>query len=253
MNSRAVSCIVAVCREEPTWDQLLLVLYELLAQFWRWQKYLFSVPWLIQPGWAFGGSPPKQSSKHPQIETWHTVNQLSSIFRMSSTPAETQSPPVENFLATVLIQPMDGTVLTYFHISLLRGALHIFPGVLYNDWSCNKSSGAGGGGASAPQKFWFVENLGKIHQNPSKIPENMDKTLENPGTNDVQRCLISKNGAQRFQKNTWRPSSNFSGKFWEIRANILYSPKNFAPTPMNKSIRRTPLARFPGAKIYCYV
>jgi len=52
---------------------------------------------------------------------------------MSSTPAETQSPPVENFLATVLIQPMDGTVLTYFHISLLRGALHIFPGVLYND------------------------------------------------------------------------------------------------------------------------
>jgi len=44
------------------------------------------------------------------------------------------------------------------------------------------------GGASTPQKFWFVENLGKIPGNPGK--------------NGAQRCLIWKNGAQLLQKYT---------------------------------------------------
>jgi len=40
----------------------------------------------------------------PQIGTWNTtVYQWSfSIFRISSSPAQTQSSPIENFLATVL-------------------------------------------------------------------------------------------------------------------------------------------------------
>jgi len=249
MNSRAVSCIVAVCREEPTWDQLLLVLYELLAQFWRWQKYLFSVPWLIQRGWAFGGSPPKQSSKHPQIETWHTVNQLSSIFRMSSTPAETQSPLLKTFWRRFWSNPWMVPYLRTFTFRCC-GEPSIFFQEFYTTIEVVIKAVVQEVGRKRTPKVLICWKPG---QNPSKIPENMDKTLENPGTNGVQRCLISKNGAQRLQKNTWRPSSNFSGKFWEIRANILYSPKNFAPTPMNKSIRRTPLARFPGAKIYCYV
>ena len=49
-----------------------------------------------------------------------------------------------------------------------------------------------------PQKFWFVENLGKI-------AENVGKTPENPGNSGAECCLTSKNGAQRLQKNTWRP------------------------------------------------
>jgi len=49
-----------------------------------------------------------------------------------------------------------------------------------------------------PQKFWFVENPGKILENLGKIPEN-------PGKNGGQHCLISKNSAQRLQRNTWRP------------------------------------------------
>ena len=54
-----------------------------------------------------------QSSKPPKIETWNTINQLRfcQIFRVSSTPAQTQSPlaetlnpPTENFLATVVLK-----------------------------------------------------------------------------------------------------------------------------------------------------
>jgi len=46
----------------------------------------------------------------------------------------------------------------------------------------------GAGSESAPKKFFICrKNLGKISENPSK--------------NDAQRCLSSKNGAQRLQKN----------------------------------------------------
>ena len=44
------------------------------------------------------------------------------------------------------------------------------------------------GVASAPQKFWFADNL-------SKSPEN-------PGKNGAQCCLTSKNGAQCLHENT---------------------------------------------------
>ena len=94
------------------------------------------------------------------------------------------------------------------------------------------------------QKFWFAENL-------SKIPENL-------GINGAQPCFTSKNGTHGLRKNTWRPflgghtkkksswsfwekicrkncTKNFSGKFGEIRAKILRTPKDLpAPTPMMK-------------------
>jgi len=61
-----------------------------------------SVP---SPRGGFGGlSLPKQSSKHPpklKHKNYESVEFLS-IFRMSRHPAQTQSPPIENFLATVL-------------------------------------------------------------------------------------------------------------------------------------------------------
>jgi len=39
----------------------------------------------------------------PQIETWNTINKWGLVnFIMSSPPKQTQSPPIENFLATVL-------------------------------------------------------------------------------------------------------------------------------------------------------
>ena len=104
------------------------------------------------------------------------------------------------------------------------------------------ASGVGGGGAQVqahPQKFWFVEN-------PGKIPVNLNKILENMGKNGAQRCLtlkmapnvcrkiseehflevIPKNGRQKLH-------DNFLGKFGKIWAKILCTPKNMpAPTPM---------------------
>ena len=50
--------------------------------------------------WAY---PPKQSSKHPQIETRNVINQCNFCqLWMSNLPAQTQSPPIDDFLATVL-------------------------------------------------------------------------------------------------------------------------------------------------------
>ena len=55
---------------------------------------------------------PKQSSKHPQIETRNTIKQLSFCqfivlsppAQAQSSPAETQSPPIQNFLSTILLR-----------------------------------------------------------------------------------------------------------------------------------------------------
>jgi len=52
---------------------------------------------------------------------------------------------------------------------------------------CSASSGIGGGGASAPAKFWFVKNSSKITKNLGKM-----------GPNFVWFCT------QHFQKNPWR-------------------------------------------------
>jgi len=76
----------------------------------------------------------------------------------------------------------------------------------------------------------------------------------NPGKNVTQRCLTSKNGAQRLQKNTWilflrshpkkcslwekiywQKSQKTFVKFGGLRATILRAPKNFpASTLMSR-------------------
>jgi len=61
-----------------------------------------SLGWLSPPNKA--PSPPKL--KHETINQWKFL----SNFSMSSHPAETQSPPVENFLATVLPKPRRQTI-----------------------------------------------------------------------------------------------------------------------------------------------
>jgi len=43
--------------------------------------------------------------------------------------------------------------------------------------------------------------LGKIPENPGKITKYLGKIPENPVKNGAQRCLTSKIGAQRAQKN----------------------------------------------------
>jgi len=40
-----------------------------------------------------------------------------------------------------------------------------------------------------PQKFWFVENLGKIPKNLGKTSKNPGEIPENLGKNGAQRCL----------------------------------------------------------------
>jgi len=112
-------------------------------------------------------------------------------------------------------------------------------------------------------------NLGKICENLRKIPENLCKVPRNTIKNGAQRALIWKNGAQRallwkkwdptcidliklVHKITWRSFLEvirknilhekyshkkwpkiFLGKFGEIRAKILRTPKKLpAPTPM---------------------
>jgi len=81
-------------------------------------------------------------------------------------------------------------------------------------------------------------------------------------TFNVERCLISKNGAKPLWKNTWIPSflevkpkkyllhdlcgrnmwakchKNVSGKFGKIRAKILRTPKNSpAPAPVDELLQ----------------
>jgi len=129
-----------------------------------------------------------------------------------------------------------------FKIVCMRNAL----------WSCfflrsfNTSSGAGDGGASAPQKFCFVGNpgkipkhLGRIHENPKKIPKYLGKIPENRGKNGPQRCLISKNSTQHLQKNIRSPffgghtkrrsakvASQLFGQVWEnLGKNPLHTQK----------------------------
>ena len=103
-----------------------------------------------------------------------------------------------------------------------------------------------------PQKYWFAENLEKSHENSDK--------------NSFQRCLTSKNGAQRLHKNTWRPflevtlnrglhdlcrrnfvgkscTKNFTGKFGEIRAKS-FGPQKFAWSCTYDE--KTPLPRCPS-------
>ena len=80
-------------------------------------------------GGAFGG-------EVPQIETWNIINQLSfcQFLEWQAPPAQTQSPPIENFLATVLClyQCVDCYAFNYwlqlnYTVSALR---------LWHGWVC---------------------------------------------------------------------------------------------------------------------
>jgi len=87
-----------------------------------------------------------------------------------------------------------------------------------------------------PQKFWFVENPGKIPENPNNLPKYLGKIPENLG----------KNGAQGLQKNKWRPfleitpqkgrqklHDNCLGEFGKIWSKNLCTTKNsLARSPM---------------------
>jgi len=120
--------------------------------------------------------------------------------------------------------------------------------------------------------------LGKILENLGKTSENLGKISENPGKNGAQRYLTSENMAANILRKThlgpflggltknrsscslWenicgqQAHKSFSGKFEEIRAKILRTPKNLpAPTLMPKHIvlsRRQAHSRRPDMLAY---
>jgi len=110
--------------------------------------------------------------------------------------------------------------------------------------------GGGAGGASAPLKFWCGENPGKVPENSGKIRGNLGKLLITRAKMAPNLLWFEKIGAQRVQnhmktffsfqkRSSWENTrtkkwlKNFSGKFGEIRAKILRTPKHLpAPTPM---------------------
>jgi len=82
------------------------------------------------------------------------------------------------------------------------------------------------------QKFWFVENPGKngAYRLTSFLKTFMEVTHNN-------FCVISnlkKSSLSLWDKNCRQmPHKNFSGKFGEIQAKILLTPKNLpASTPV---------------------
>jgi len=57
-------------------------------------------------------------------------------------------------------------------------------------------------------------------ENPNKIPKHLGKVPENLAKNDALRCLTSKNGTQRLQKNKWRPF--FGGHTKKLTAKVAW-------------------------------
>jgi len=99
------------------------------------------------------------------------------------------------------------------------------------------------GGAHAPPKIRFGENLGKISENLAKIRghlgkscENYRKLYENTGKNGAQNNMKTFFGGHpnnSFHEKTFAQKwpKNVSDKFGKIRAKILRTPKNLpAPT-----------------------
>ena len=98
-----------------------------------------------------------------------------------------------------------------------------------------KSCGVGGGGAggeSAPQKFWFAENLSKIPENPGIHPALFDfKTWHPKFAEKHMKAFFWRPHPKRCSWSLWEKDSrqnctkNFSSKFGEIRAKFLRTPK----------------------------
>jgi len=90
--------------------------------------------------------------------------------------------------------------------------------------------------------------LGKIPENPNKIPKYLGKIPENLGKNGLQHCLTSnmapnicrKTSKDRFSEATPKNGrrnlhDNFLAKFGKFWAKMLYTPKNsLAPAPMKE-------------------
>jgi len=80
------------------------------------------------------------------------------------------------------------------------------------------------GGARVPQKFWFVENPGKIPENPCKSGQNYENVRKLPDNTDKIGAQLGKNHMKTFfgghlindeilKYSHKELSENFSGKF----------------------------------------
>ena len=108
-----------------------------------------------------------------------------------------------------------------------------------------KSSGIGGGGASAPPKsfnllkIWATSLKIRVKMAPNVVwlqkmaPKVCRKTREDLFGGHTKKCLNDLCGRECVVKSC---TKNFSGQFGEIRAKILHNPKNL-PThqPMMKN------------------
>jgi len=136
------------------------------------------------------------------------------------------SAPGESFPTCPLIRPLTGGQLfatlmdinehgrlfyRYKLLAIVQSAMLIYvheSGVLPSDVGLG---GGGSGGASAPQKFWCVKNLGKILENPGTIGRNLGKICENLCKIPDVRAKMAPNVvwfekmAPNVGRITWRP------------------------------------------------
>jgi len=110
--------------------------------------------------------------------------------------------------------------------------------------------GSGVGGVQAhPQEFWFGENPGKIH----KIWANSLKTWTKMAPNVLWVEEMAPNTVfmRNYSHKKW--PKIVSGKFGEIRAKILCTPKNLpAPMPTVESIISSKKTLLPST-VTCYL
>ena len=104
-----------------------------LSKYWRgtWPEKVLITPVLNpvpSPRRIFRvRSPPNKAPSPPNWNMKHYKSvEFLSIFRMSSHPAQTQSPPIENFLATVLPKPRRQTKRKCFLLWLIHNMVHWF-------------------------------------------------------------------------------------------------------------------------------
>ena len=171
-----------------------------------------------------GLPPPKQSSKPHQIETWNTVNQWSFCQLLNVTPpAQTQSPPTENFLATVLPRaPNLGAPQTFgskenfqhfakeLHLYFCFGSTNVFLLCRYQKISIDKNEREG-------LKWMTISRLFSFHdveiwfcyvyawnKTPESIFQNSNYTMPVKWGTFVQpRCLSCCFVWVRYGVKTW--------------------------------------------------